>query len=75
MQERAIETTEWHFDPNPDVVSWLSGTYIRPIMGIPYSESNLALLDNLAGHFLYNLGMFSMYRTIFYLGNTIVCIH
>ena len=75
VQERAIETTEWHFDPNPDVVSWLSGTHIRPIIGIPYSESNLALLDNLAGHFLYNLGMFSMYRTIFYLGNTIVCIH
>jgi len=41
VQEREIALTEWIFDPNPDVASWISGTHIRPVFGIPYSESNL----------------------------------
>lgn len=47
VQERAIDLTEWTFDPNPDVTSWISGTSVRPIFGIPYSESNQAFMESL----------------------------
>jgi len=40
VQEREIALTEWSFDPNPDVASWISGTHVRPIFGIPHSDSN-----------------------------------
>ena len=42
-----IELTEWSFDPNPDVASWISGTLVRPIFGIPYSESNSDFMESL----------------------------
>src|SRR5690606_20966380 len=48
VQERAIDLTEWTFDLNPDVASWISGTSVRPIFGIPYSESNQAFMESLA---------------------------
>jgi hypothetical protein len=35
--------TEWNFDRNPDVVSWLGGMLVRPVLGVPFSESNLTL--------------------------------
>lgn len=47
VQERDIELTEWSFDPNPDVASWISGTLVRPIFGIPFSETNQNFLDSL----------------------------
>lgn len=48
VQERAIELTEWSFDPNPDVASWISGTHVRPIFGIPFSDANADLMASLA---------------------------
>lgn len=48
VQERAIDLTEWNFDPNPDVASWISGTTVRPIFGIPYSAANDDFLRSLA---------------------------
>lgn len=48
VQERAIELTEWTFDPNPDVASWISGTQVRPIFGIPHSDSNLDWMTSLS---------------------------
>ena len=47
VQERQIELTEWVFDSNPDVVSWISRTTIRPVLGIPYSEANDAFIHSL----------------------------
>jgi len=47
VQERQINLTEWLFDPNPDVVSWISHTRIRPVLGIPYSEANVAFIRSL----------------------------
>lgn len=47
VQERAINLTEWSFDNNPDVASWISGTLVRPVFGIPYSETNEIFLDSL----------------------------
>jgi hypothetical protein len=47
VQERLVNLTEWVFDPNPDVVSWISHTNIRPILGIPYSEANDTFIRSL----------------------------
>lgn len=47
VQERAVELTEWEFDPNPDVASWISGTMIRPVFGIPYTPSTDEFLRSL----------------------------
>ncbi len=57
VQERDIETTEWHFDPNPDVVSWISRTNIRPVLGIPYSEANEAFIRSLGPGTSFSLRM------------------
>lgn len=48
VQERLVELTEWLFDPNPDVVSWISQTNIRPVLGIPYSEANAEFIRSLS---------------------------
>lgn len=48
VQERAVQTADWHFDPNPDVASWVSGLLVRPVLGLPFSPENHALMDTLA---------------------------
>jgi hypothetical protein len=48
VQERAVQLTEWQFEPNPDVASWISGTMVRPVFGIPYSSSNEAFMESLS---------------------------
>ena len=48
VQEREIALTEWTFDPNPDVASWISGTHVRPVFGIPHSESNAEWMTSLS---------------------------
>ena len=47
VQERVIELTEWSFDPNPDVASWISDTLVRPVLGVPFSEENEVLMRSL----------------------------
>ena len=49
VQERLVATTEWQYDNNPDVASWLSGTLVHPVLGIPYNSDNLQFLESLAG--------------------------
>jgi hypothetical protein len=48
VQERAIQTTDWNFDPNPDVASWVSGLLVRPVLGLPFSPENRNLMETLA---------------------------
>jgi hypothetical protein len=48
VQERAIQTTDWNFDPNPDVASWVSGLLVRPVLGLPFSSENRELMETLA---------------------------
>jgi hypothetical protein len=48
VQEREIALTEWTFDPNPDVASWISGTHVRPVFGIPHSASNAEWMTSLS---------------------------
>ena len=47
VQERVIQLTEWPFDPNPDVASWISDTRVRPVLGVPFSAENEALMQGL----------------------------
>jgi hypothetical protein len=47
VQEQAIGVAEWRFDSNPDVVSWLGGMLIRPVLGVPFSTGNLDLFRSL----------------------------
>ena len=47
VQEQEIGVAEWPYDPNPDVVSWLSGMLIRSVLGVPFSPANLDLFRSL----------------------------
>ncbi|MEO1666715.1 MAG: hypothetical protein AAFU54_18905 [Chloroflexota bacterium] len=57
VQERAVELTEWQFDPNPDVVSWISQTSIRPVLGIPFSQANDAFIRSLGPGTVFTMRM------------------
>jgi hypothetical protein len=48
VQERAVQTADWQFDPNPDVASWVSGLLVRPVLGLPFSPENRDLMQTLA---------------------------
>ena len=43
VQQHAIGVAEWRYDPNPDIVSWLGGMRVRPVLGVPFSPANLDL--------------------------------
>jgi hypothetical protein len=47
VQSRPVETADWRFDPNPDIASWLSGLLIRPVLGLPFSQDNLRMMQSL----------------------------
>ncbi|MFZ4829041.1 MAG: hypothetical protein ACOYLB_16955, partial [Phototrophicaceae bacterium] len=47
VQGHEIEVAEWRFDPHPDVVSWLGGMVVRPVLGVPFDEGNLTLFEGL----------------------------
>jgi hypothetical protein len=47
VQERLVATTEWQYESNPDVASWLSGMLVHPVLGIPYNSDNLQFLESL----------------------------
>lgn len=45
VQERLVDITEWQYESNPDVASWLSGMLVHPVLDIPYSDNNLRLFE------------------------------
>ncbi len=47
VQARPVETADWRYDPNPEVASWISGLLVRPVLGLPFSEDNLRLMQML----------------------------
>lgn len=47
VQERLVNTSEWNYEANPDVASWISGMFIRPVIGIPFNEDNQSLFASL----------------------------
>lgn len=57
VQRRAIRTTEWSFEDNPDIASAISGLLIRPVLGLPFSEANAALMAGLTNGAIFTLQM------------------
>lgn len=48
VQQKTIEIAEWEYDErNMDVASWIAGLLVRPVLGIPYTPENAALLNGL----------------------------
>jgi len=47
VQERVVETSQWPYDPNPDVAAWISGTTVNPVLGVPFSDDNARLFSSL----------------------------
>jgi hypothetical protein len=47
VQRRAVRASEWNYDPNPDIASFINGMSVRPVMGIPYSEDNDEWFENM----------------------------
>lgn len=47
VQRRRVQATEWNFDPNPDTASFVNGMWVRPVIGIPWSEENAAFFDDI----------------------------
>lgn len=70
VQERVVQTADWHFDPNPDVVSWVSGLLARPVLGLPFSEENLALVQGLGPGTRFELQMNTGAVLAFHYGET-----
>ncbi|MEL6527510.1 MAG: hypothetical protein AAFQ07_17550, partial [Chloroflexota bacterium] len=47
VQRRAVRASEWNYDENPDIASFINGMSVRPVMGIPYSEDNAQWFANM----------------------------
>ncbi|MEL6525424.1 MAG: hypothetical protein AAFQ07_06900, partial [Chloroflexota bacterium] len=47
VQRRAVRASEWNYDENPDIASFINGMSVRPVMGIPYSEDNAMWFENM----------------------------
>ena len=48
VQQQVVSVAEWTYDLNPDVVSWLRGMIVRPVLGVPFSAANQELFRNLS---------------------------
>lgn len=49
VQQKPIDVADWDYDErNPDVASWVSGLLIKPVLGIPYTPDNDALMEQVA---------------------------
>lgn len=57
VQRREVRTAEWNYDSNPDIASFVNGMSVRPVIGIPWSEENETLFDNMEGGTVFTLTM------------------
>lgn len=57
IQQRLVDTTEWRYETNPDVASWISGMVVRPVVGIPYAAGNAELMNTLGAGTVFTLRM------------------
>ncbi|GIK64268.1 MAG: hypothetical protein BroJett018_20620 [Chloroflexota bacterium] len=66
VQRRAVEYSEWEYDPNPDTASYLLGMSVRRVVGVPWSEENEDLFNRLSDgavfHLILNTGAVIEYR-------------
>ena len=47
VQRRAVRASEWNYDPNPDIASFINGMSVRPVIGIPFSEDNAQWFEDM----------------------------
>ncbi len=47
VQRRTVAAAQWNYDTNPDIASFVSGMSVRPVIGIPFSEENDELFNEL----------------------------
>ncbi|MEL6403869.1 MAG: hypothetical protein AAFR81_05865 [Chloroflexota bacterium] len=47
VQRRAVRASEWNYDENPDIASFINGMSVRPVMGIPFSEDNAQWFEDM----------------------------
>lgn len=57
VQRREVRAAQWNFDPNPDIASFVNGMSVRPVIGIPWSEDNASLFENIEDGTVFNLTM------------------
>ncbi len=57
VQEQPVSLSEWSFENNPDIASWIGGLILRPVLGLPYSAANQALVESLEPGALFTLTM------------------
>lgn len=57
VQRRAVRASEWNYDPNPDIASFINGMSVRPVMGIPFSEDNAGLFENMGEGTIFTVTM------------------
>ena len=57
VQRRIVTTTEWNFDDNPDVASYLVGLVVHPVLGIPWSDANAELFKQAVSGSVFTLQM------------------
>ena len=57
VQRRAVRAAEWHFDSNPDIASFISGMSVRPVIGVPWSEENAMLFDEVSEGTIFTVTM------------------
>lgn len=66
IQRRAVEYSEWEYDPNPDTASYLLGMSVRRVVGIPWSRENADLFARLQNgavfHLILNTGAVIEYQ-------------
>lgn len=43
VQRRQVAAAEWHYDPNPDIASFVKGMSVRSVIGIPHSQDNFSV--------------------------------
>lgn len=47
VQRRAVRASEWNYDPNPDIASFINGMSVRPVIGIPFSDDNAQWFEDM----------------------------
>jgi hypothetical protein len=57
VQQEEVGVAEWTYDPNPDIVSWLGGMVVRPVLGVPFSVSNHEMFLSLADDSVFVVSM------------------
>lgn len=57
VQQREVDYADWLFEDDPAIGTAVAGLIIRPVLGIPYSPSNLTFLESVTEGDAIRLGL------------------